>query len=279
MGEEYKISVVLPCFNDAEFIEQAIDSVLNQSYKCYEIIVVDDGSNLLTKDVLINIKYKISKLITQENSGQSVARNVGIKNATGNLILVLDSDDFFEPSFCEEAILIFKNNKDTKIVTCYANLLINKKLVLVYKPSGGDIKNFLTDNEALGSAMFKKEDWLDCGGYDESMKEGFEDWEFYINLLKRGGNAQVVHLPLYNYRKRENTTTTRANLKKYELISYIYKKHQALFYDYSSHVISDLLVKLDRETKEKNKNRERLEFRLGTLILKPFRFVKNIFSI
>lgn len=279
MSEAYKISVVLPCFNDAEFIEQAIDSVLKQSFKCHEIIVVDDGSNKLTKDVLINIKHKISKLITQENRGQSVARNIGIKNATGNFILVLDSDDFFEPSFCEEAILIFKNNKDTKIVTCYANLLVNDKLALIYKPSGGELKNFLTDNEALGSAMFKKEDWIDCGGYDESMNEGFEDWEFYINLLKKGGNAKVIPLPLYNYRKRENTTTARANLKKYELIRYIHKKHKTLFNMHSSHVISNLLVKLERETKDKNKTLERLEFRLGALILKPIRFVKKIFSL
>lgn len=279
MSEAYKISVVLPCFNDAEFIEQAIDSVLKQSFKCHEIIVVDDGSNKLTKDVLINIKHKISKLITQENRGQSVARNIGIKNATGNFILVLDSDDFFEPSFCEEAILIFKNNKDTKIVTCYANLLVNDKLALIYKPSGGELKNFLTDNEALGSAMFKKEDWIDCGGYDESMNEGFEDWEFYINLLKKGGNAKVIPLPLYNYRKRENTTTARANLKKYELIRYIHKKHKTLFNIHSSHVISNLLVKLERETKDKNKTLERLEFRLGALILKPIRFVKKIFSL
>jgi glycosyltransferase involved in cell wall biosynthesis len=82
------ISIVIPCYNDAEFIGQAVDSALNQTHLNKEIIVVDDGSNEETKIVLKSLKHKIDKLITQENLGQSTARNNGIKQANGSFILV-----------------------------------------------------------------------------------------------------------------------------------------------------------------------------------------------
>ena len=224
------LSVIIPCYNDWEYIGQAVDSTLNQTYPYKEIIVIDDGSNSKTKDVLKRIEPKITKLITQQNKGQSTARNIGIKEAKGHYILVLDSDDYFEPTFCEKAITVFEANDGIKLVTCHANLLFTeKKDSYVFKPKGGTIADFLTSNNALGSAMFKKEDWSSIGGYDETMKKGFEDWEFYMRLLEHGGVARVIAEPLYNYRKRKNTTTSKANNIKYDLLKYIYFKHENLY--------------------------------------------------
>lgn len=279
MENNVLISIIIPCYNDANFIEQSIDSALNQTYLNKEIIVVDDGSNKETKIVLKSLEHKIDVLITQDNMGQSSARNIGIKHSKGRFLLVLDSDDYFENTFCSKALSLFNNNTDIKLVTCYANLVFEKPSNnYVYKPKGGTVESFLTSNSAMGSAMFKKEDWITCGGYDETMQNGFEDWEFYIRLLSQGGRAEVIKESLYNYRKRENTTTSKANQVKYDLFKYIFTKHKDLYISYYDSFMTQLVSKIEKEEKEKFKNRERIEFKLGALILKPFRWIKAIFN-
>lgn len=271
------VSIIIPCYNDAQYIEQSVNSALNQTYKHIEVIVVDDGSNSETKAVLKTLEPKITKLITQENKGQSTARNVGISQAQGDYILVLDSDDFFEPTFCEKAIDAFESNLHCKIVTCWANLIYENGTVELYKPNGGDLNTFLINNCALGSVLFKKEDWKFCHGYDEQMRKGFEDWEFYIRLLMHGGSAQVIFEPLFNYRRKLVSTTSKANKIKYELLKHIYFKHDILYKENFQLLISHLLNSIEHEEKEKIKNTQRLEYRLGSFILKPFRFIKTLF--
>ncbi|MBK5208347.1 MAG: glycosyltransferase family 2 protein, partial [Flavobacteriaceae bacterium] len=103
-------------------------------------------------------------------------------------------------------------------------------------------------------------------------------WEFYIRLLKNGGNALVIHEPLYTYRKRSNTTTDKADDKKYELLKYIYLKHQELYEIHFEVFLNHLLYKLEREEKEKIKNTQRLEFKIGKGILFPLRYIKSLFK-
>lgn len=270
------VSIIIPCYNDTQFIEEAVNSALKQTYTNKEVLVVDDGSDAKTKGVLKKIEPKIAKLITQENKGQSAARNVGIKYAKGEFIMLLDSDDFFEPTFCEKAINIFMSSKVTKIVSCYANLISENDTLKLYKTQGGTINDFLFFNQSLGTSMFKKEDWIKCGGYDETMRKGYEDWEFFIRLLKDEGIAEVIKEPLYNYRKRSNSTTSIANKKKYKLLKYILLKHKDLYVNNYDLTISYLLSKIEREEKEKIKNTERLEFKIGKTILKPFRWLKSL---
>lgn len=272
------ISIIIPCYNDAQYIEQAVDSALNQTYPNKEIIVVDDGSNAETKAVLQKLEYKITKLITQENQGQSTARNVGIKAAKGDYILCLDSDDYFEPAFCEEAITAFSLDNAIKIVTCYANLLFTDNKKEIYIPRGGDISSFMYENNALGTSMFKKKSWLNVGGYDERMRNGFEDWEFFIHLLKSGGNAFVIQKPLYTYRKLENTTTTRANTIRYDLWNYIFNKHRDLYISDFDDFTYFLLSKIKQVEKTQLKYKQSMDYKIGNLLLKPFRFLKSLFK-
>ena len=272
------VSIIIPCYNDAQYIEQAVQSALDQTYPYKEIIVVDDGSNAETKTVLKKLEPKITLLITQENQGQSTARNVGINAANGEFILVLDSDDYFEPSFCEEAVAILQSNLDTKIVTSHLRRFTDDKTLDLFVPSGGDISVFVLHNGATGSAMFRKSDALIVGGYDQQMRKGFEDWEFYIRLLADGGYAHVIPKVYLNYRIRPNSTTSKANKVKTDLLHYIYIKNQSIFIQYYDTFITHLINKIDREEKEKLKVYSKIDFKIGTLILKPFRFIKSFFK-
>jgi hypothetical protein len=275
MENNYLISVIIPCYNDAKYIEQSVLSALNQTYQNKEIIVVDDGSNAETKEILRKIEPLITKLIIQENQGQSVARNIGIREAKGDYILVLDSDDYFETTFCEKAVAILANNKDTKIVTCQANLLFEDGSTTIFTPNGGAIADFLYSNNALGTSLFRKKDWKFCGGYDQSMKQGFEDWEFFIRLLKNGGKAEVIHEPLYNYRKRKNSTTFFANKIKYELLFYIFIKHKELFVEDYENFVQYLLEKIKSEEKIKIKYIKKSDNKLLNYLRNIKNFIMN----
>ena len=278
MGNTPLVSIIVPCYNDWQYIEQAVNSALNQTYSNIEVIVVDDGCDLRTKKVLKKLEPKITRLLTQENKGQSKARNNGIREATGEYILTLDSDDYFEETFCEKAIPIFLNKKEVKIVTCQATRWYENGEKNIFIPAGGTISNFIYANDALGTSMFKKEDWHQCKGYDVEMRNGFEDWEFFIRILKDGGFTQVIQEPLYNYRRRNNSTTSIANSKKYELLTYIYTKHKALYMNNFEGFVSHLLNKIAFEENQQKKLLTQKEYRIGYLILYPARIVKRFFK-
>lgn len=273
------ISAVIACYNDFEDIEKAVSSILNQTYENIEIIVIDDGSDVKTKQVLKRIESKIRKLITQENSGQSIARNNGIIEAKGEYILNLDADDFFEPTFCEKAIHQFQKDKGIAIVTCLANRFSKKGGSDVFTPRGGDIANFLFANSALGSAMFKRKDWEYCGGYETELPIlGFEDWELYINILKNGGFAHVIEEVLFNYQVRENSTTDRIRDLKLEKFKRIIFKHKELYTNNFDGLVENLFSRIKKESFEKVKNTERIDFIIGRAILKPLRWLKSLFK-
>ena len=271
------ISVVIACYNDYEDIEVAVTSVLKQTYNNIEIIVVDDGSDIKTKEVLKKLEPQITKLITQENQGQSIARNNGIKQAKGIYILNLDSDDFFEPTFCEKAINQFEIDKETRIVTCLANRFSKKGGSDIFTPRGGTIDNFLFSNSAIGSSMFKREDWKKCGGYEEKLPIlGFEDWELYINILKKGGYTHVLHEVLFNYQVRENSTTDRIKNQKLDKFKHIIFKHKELYKNNFEGLIENLVNRINKESHEKVKNTNRIEFLIGKSLLKPLRGIKSL---
>jgi len=272
------VSIIIPCYNDWQYLEQSVQSALDQTYPYKEVIVVDDGSNAKTKSILKQLESKITKLITQENQGQSTARNAGIAAAKGEYILVLDSDDFFEPTFCEVATKAFNSDSSVKIVTCHSKLLFTNKKVEIYIPKGGNISNFMYANDALGTSMFKKDDWKTAGGYDEAMRNGFEDWEFFIRLLKFGGNTFVIQKTLHTYRKRENSTTARANKLRYDLLHYIFIKHSDLYQIDFQNFISFTFNKIKQAESTQLKYKEKIDYKIGALILKPFRFLKALFK-
>lgn len=271
-----KISIIIACYNDADVVV-AVKSAFNQTYSNKEIIVVDDGSNKETVDAIKTIKKFIDIIITQDNQGQSIARNNGIKKATGEYILNLDSDDTFEPNFCEEAVQVFLEKKEVKIVTCKARRFNKKRGEIdVFTPVGGNLKSFLFSNAALGSAMFKKSDWDDCGGYEEKLPIlGFEDWEFYINVLKTGGVAYVIPEALFNYQVRENSTTAQIKGLKLDKFKIIILKHPELYKENFEALITNLIERLKAEEREKIKNTKRIEFKLGKAFLKPLRIIKS----
>ena len=113
------VSVVIPTYNRAQLVTEAIDSVLMQTYKDYEIIVVDDGSTDDTEQVLVPYRDRI-RYIYQENQGGAAARNAGIRNSKGTYIAFLDSDDLWLPSKLEKQVAVLNEYEDIALV--YSNI-------------------------------------------------------------------------------------------------------------------------------------------------------------
>jgi glycosyltransferase involved in cell wall biosynthesis len=271
-----RVSIVIACFNDLNIVK-AVQSAHQQTYANKEIIVINDGSNQQTVKVIQSVQKFINILITQDNSGQSIARNKGIAKATGEYILNLDSDDYFEREFCEKAVAQFESNKAVKIVTCKARRFNSEGDIDVYTPRGGELENFLFSNSALGSSMFKKENWKACGGYEEKLPIlGFEDWEFYLNMLKKGGFAYVIPEVLFNYQIRKNSTTSQIKPFKLDKFKYIILKHSELYKNNFEAMVLNLIERAKFEEMEKIKNTRRIDFKLGKAILKPLRFIKAL---
>ena len=270
--ESEKLSIIIACYNDHKYLTEAVMSACAQTWENKEVILVDDGSNERTQKLIKTLKPKIDILITQKNQGVSSARNNGIKAATGEYILILDSDDFFEPGFSSKAILTFRENKNISIVTCFSRWFNSQTDWKIFEPRGGTIKDALIKNVAMGSSMFKKESWRAVNGYDENMQKGYEDWEFYIRVLQNGGIAKVIPEVLFNYRNKPGSRNKQANLEKYDLLEYIYLKHAELYKENFEIFVRQWLSYNKKTEEYKQQVLDSLSYKMGLMILKPFRF-------
>lgn len=271
-----RVSIIIACYNDP-YVMKAVNSAKNQTCENKEIILVDDGSNEKTKKIISAFSNKLDFLITQKNFGQSIARNNGIKRSSGKYILNWDSDDYFEPEFVEKAIKKFEEDEAVRIVTCKARRFNKKGTIDIFTPRGGNLQDFLFRNSALGSSMFKKEDWEACGGYEEVLPIlGFEDWEFYIQLLKIGGYAYVIPEVLFHYQVRENSTTSQIKLLKQEKYKQIILKHPELYKANFVGLINNLFKRIDQKDSEQIKIYHTKEWKAGVFLLRPIRFLKTL---
>ena len=281
MNSNYpKVSVVIPCYNDKDYIKEAVQSILNQTFQDFEIIIVDDGSHEATKKVLAKIKSEKLQVITQRNQGLSAARNNGIKASSAPYILILDGDDTVDALFLEKAVAILEQNQDLGAVSSYCNLFIkNHQVVQKHFPKGGDITNFLFDNNSVSFALIRKKCWEEIGGYDEQMKNGFEDWEFWISMTKRGWGIFVIPEYLFNYRQKKKSMSKDSKLNFRETnLNYIYKKHQDIYQHHFTEVIDYLTGLAHRNKRNELKYKNSVDFKIGRILLFPFRFLKRLFK-
>jgi len=194
-----KVSVVIPCFNQGHYIDEAVNSVLGQTFQDFEIIVVNDGStDDFTNNHLNNYKKPKTKVITTKNMGLASARNNGIREATGEYILPLDADDKIGEEYLELAVEILDQNPKIGIVYCEAEFFEGRS-DLWYLPEYS-LVNILMSNVIFCSAFFRKLQWEKVGGYNPNMVNGWEDWDFWLSLIEFGVQVYMIPKVLFFYR-------------------------------------------------------------------------------
>ena len=195
-----KVSVIIPVYNTEKYVSDCLDSLLNQSFKDWEAICIDDGSTDNSLKILKKYakKDKRIKILSQKNQGVVVARNNAIKHASAELIYPLDSDDIIAEETLEKSYNALLSNKGD-IITCK---------VMQFGTRQGELKlpkpnkyNMVKDNCLVNAALFRKSDFIKCGGYSKDYSIALEDYELWVNMLF-AQHKRIYRIPeiLFYYR-------------------------------------------------------------------------------
>jgi glycosyltransferase involved in cell wall biosynthesis len=195
-----RVSVVVPCYDGGRFLDGLLASLAAQTFRDFEIIIVDDGSSEpATRDKLASLDPSV-RVVHQENRYLPGARNRGFREARAELILPLDCDDMLEPSYLVETVpLLEQAPPDVGFVFTHLRLTGALEGVLARHLNRFD-QLFL--NYLPYGMLIRRSAWEAAGGYDETMSDGSEDWEFNIRLSQAGFYGVEIGKPLFVYTVR-----------------------------------------------------------------------------
>ncbi len=202
---KHLVSIVVPVYNSEKYLEETIESILNQSYSDFEIILIDDGSTDLSGTICDEFALKDNRIKVEHipNSGPSFARNIGIQISKGEYILPVDSDDIIESTYVEKAAKVLEKNDNIGIVYCKARLIgdySGEWMIPSYS-----LPEILVKNCIFATAMFRKCDWKVVGGYSEIMRYGLEDYDLWLSIISLKRKVYQIPEILFQYRKHNNS--------------------------------------------------------------------------
>lgn len=229
------VSVVVPTYNSEETIRETLESILNQTYSYFEIIITDDASNDNTVSIINSIKDRRVKLYElNKNSGAGVARNKSIRMAKGKYIAFCDSDDLWTVNKLEMQ-LIFMNEKRIAFSYSSYNIINETGEYLRTKnvPSKISFKSTLLKNEIGCLTAIYDQEMIGKRYMDEIRKR--QDYLLWLKILKDIDYTEGIQTPLASYRLRKNSISRN----KLGLLKYNYKVYRALDY---THLRSSLLL-------------------------------------
>ena len=231
------VSVIIPCYNYGEYLESSVESIIQQTYQDFEIIIVNDGSTDNSKEVAEHLISKYSdvsiQLVNQKNTGHpAISRNNGIKKAKGQYILTLDADDKVAPTFIEKTLQVLQANPEYSIAYTHRQDFDGANEVHQAQPFNLDKLRY--QNHLSYCALYKKEVWEKVGGYRTNTR--FEDWDFFVAAGAAGFNGVLVPEPLFLYR-RHDTGFYQDSIKNFE-------------YNYASIVMNNREIYSEKEIED-----------------------------
>ena len=272
------VSVIIPCYNQGEFLEECLISVFASTYKHIEVIVINDGSKDNSLEIItsLNTKYNFT-LLDQVNSGPSIARNNGILVSKGNYILPLDADDKIGRSYIADAVIQLDTNYKTGIVYCKSEFFGEKDGE--WKLPNYSFEQMLTQNLIFNCALFRRKDYDKTSGYNPNMKEGWEDWDFWLTLIELGIEVERIDEIGFYYRIRNNSRERSLDKEKVSrLRKQIYINHLDLYFKHFNNPINQYFEIQNLKEFEKSFNHllNSKEYKIGKFVLSPIRFIKKI---
>lgn len=227
-----KVSVIIPCYNQGKYIKEAIDSVLNQTYKNIEIVIINDGSTDNSSQIISNLisdKSNIKFIDNKENNGIIYARNFAIDEASGEYILPLDADDIIKPSYIEKAVKILEERSDIGIV--YGKVKFFGAKNSIWDLQKFDKEKMIFVNQIVCSALFRKEDFYKAGKYKDYMKKGCEDWDLWLSFIELGLGVYQIDEILFLYRQYKKEEHRSCDVDRVEVLCKLWKNHPNLYFD------------------------------------------------
>lgn len=278
-----RISIIVPCYKQAHYLDTSLKSVLNQSLSNWECIIVNDGSPDNTEAVARKWCEKDNRFryLKKENGGLSSARNAGIRNSYGTFILPLDADDILHEKYLERLVPALLSNEELAIVTPYSIFFEGSidNVVNELRPNGDTYACLLYVNQLVATSLYRKQCWEEVGGYDETMKKGFEDWEFWLAVTKRGWKYKVVEESLFYYRKAKKSmlvTTIKEDAERIK--EYIIHKHRDIYIEDFDNCIKVFTHHLTTSRRKEQRLQQSLEYKVGKLLLRPYRMLLSVLT-
>jgi glycosyltransferase involved in cell wall biosynthesis len=263
------VSFIIPFYNQAQYIEETLRSVLASTYQNFEIVIINDGSEDENKTQLLKIIEKINdkriRIFNQQNTGPSVARNFAISKANGEYLVFLDGDDLIEKETLELNLQVFSKFPDIDVV--YGNNVLFGKKNTTIVPKKITAQNILVFNPIAICVMIKKSVFQNIQFDEYLSKLGLEDWELWMNLISKNYKFKYINQNLFKIRVLPNSrTTTEANPNLAKIKAYIYQKHN----DFLAKQYQDLYY-IQKQTLETP------DYKIGNILLKPYRWFKRVF--
>jgi len=219
------VSIIVPYYQCRDYILRSVNSVINQTYKNWELIIIDDENSGDSKNLLDKIKAKhknIKIFPTKSNLGAGLARNIGIKKSKGRFVAFLDSDDYWHKTKIEKQIFFLK---EKKIDICYTGYSVFFEQKIIYRPKTPEVMNyynFLKECPICCSSVLIKKKILHNLKFNNYKNK--EDYDMWLRISKRKINFFGLKQYLTFYRKRKNSLSSYQVIKLVNAYN-IYKQH------------------------------------------------------
>lgn len=250
-----EVSVIVPCYNYGRFLDEAVDSVLAQSWQDFEIVVVDDGStDPQTRDLLDAYERPRTTVLRTEHRGAPAARNTGIRASQGRYVVSLDADDRLHRHYLEKtkAVLDADGPEQLGFVTTWHRRFGEEDAVM--RGENDPNLTLAITNRIHGASMFRRKAWESVGGYRESMA-GWEDWNFWLNIAGAGYRWDVVREELFFYRKHGATRSSRSFENRQALLDKIFEDNAGFYLENHREILKlcfDKILQLETVWREKD---------------------------
>jgi len=239
-----KVSVIIPCYNQGHFVDEAVDSVLAQTFADLEIIIVNDGStDPATNRILRDYKKPKTCVLHTKNHRLGGARNNGIRAASGEYILPLDADDRIGTTYVEQAVRALESDPNLGIAYCEAEYFGARTGKWDLPPYG--FPDILLGNSIFCTALFRKSDWEAVGGYRTDLSL-WEDYDFWLSIIELGRTVHQIPEVLFYYRQHPDSMLSKA-AKQQRVFPYgqIMRNHPKLFFN-NSEIFAEHILALRR---------------------------------
>lgn len=196
-----RVTVVIPCHDLGAYLDEAVGSVLAQTFPDFDIVVVDDGStDEATVRLLAEYQRPRTRVIRQPHRGLPAARNRGVAATAAPYICALDADDRLAPTYLERSVAVLDADPSLAFASHWVRTFGDEETE--WRPDRCDLAAVLDMNTINGAALVRRDALLAVGGWDETMRDGCEDWDLWLRLLERGYRGTIIPEVLFYYRRR-----------------------------------------------------------------------------
>ena len=254
-----KTCIVISYAGEREYISDALQSCFEQTVETRIMLVIDGvatdskSERIYLQDLFERIGFSnhLFQILVSVVTGPSALRNLGIDRSVCEFTLTLDADDKFGPKYVEEAEEIMGNNLNIGIV-------YGKARYFGLKNGFWDLPSFsrsemALENQIYSSAMFRKDDWLQCGGFDEELIFGAEDWDFWLKILSLGREVHYLQNTTYFYYRQRSNSRSEKFAQMQREVSWTYNKIAENNLDFMK---QNLLTIYGRRVHLENQNRQ-----------------------